>query len=31
MIALIPAVVFGYIVQKYLVVGLTLGAVKGRR
>ncbi|GBC69592.1 Inner membrane ABC transporter permease protein YcjP [archaeon HR01] len=31
LIALIPAVIFGYIVQKYLVVGLTLGALKGRR
>ncbi|MEM2041532.1 MAG: carbohydrate ABC transporter permease [Nitrososphaerota archaeon] len=31
LIALIPSVIFGYIVQKYLVVGLTLGALKGRR
>ncbi|MDW8084477.1 MAG: carbohydrate ABC transporter permease [Candidatus Caldarchaeum sp.] len=31
LLALLPALVFGYVVQKYMVVGYTLGAVKGRR
>ena len=28
-LAIIPTVIFGYIVQKYMVVGLTMGALKG--
>lgn len=30
-IAMIPAIIFGYIVQRYMVLGLTLGAVKSVR
>jgi ABC-type glycerol-3-phosphate transport system permease component len=30
-IAVVPTVIFGYIIQRFLVVGLTFGAVRGRR